>query len=673
MLHYVNSRSAERASLSTIAQSSNFNLKLNSSVLNFTPKLDLEKKPSKMIPAVLRSADHSRASPRTRASVAKAETVGEKVEEEVVPDEASSGGTAEAGPDSASESSATFLGEMTETELLTINWQQGKTLPSALKSLAKFLVSVTIVEVVEQEKTKEIVFRFNERKKLIKMLKIYSNNQTNSFEKLRSSTPRLEFSASEENNNSFGLLVTKKKTDKEFNKRLKAKFPGVEIEEKPQFTTFWFPSKLEYYRALTDKSFNVHFVPSVDNYSEVKYKIGDTENLKNPVDDVSEVLSDDSPTDVNENDKNIKSVEDIKLQEKIVFGFVWKHLEGFKVKDEQIISRQLSEFIKTVKCSKITSDEDGFVFHFSSQEDVDAMFLKHSPHLVGDQQKLESLTRKFTLIPSRGSYGVFSVSPINPKDFEHFTEGKHYFNSLWFSDKMDLVRVLRDETISSLYPTLYIDCRNIMVLQSIRPQLPHSPFKLSPVNLNLLSPNSKPAIIAGFGRNVSFSYSQVDGRPVRLTGSRSTGSQSSLGGGHQLDASLGTKMRRVELYLREKRGEGELVLSLSKPRQKVEEGRDEDSRRDEPLTVDLLRNQTLFIPYEAEKDAVLSAKLVEDISWFDCPVSVLPGVLSSSGQSILQIKMRNKEVAIAAYLGLKLKYPELQIDKSGSDRLIEDI
>ena len=43
------------------------------------------------------------------------------------------------------------------------------------------------------------------------------------------------------------------------------------------------------------------------------------------------------------------------------------------------------------------------MFHFSSQEDVDAMLLKHSPHLVGDQQKLESLTRKFTLIPSRGS------------------------------------------------------------------------------------------------------------------------------------------------------------------------------------------------------------------------------------------------------------------------------
>ena len=219
---------------------------------------------------------------------------------------------------------------------------------------------------------------------------------------------------------------------------------------------------------------------------------------------------------------------------------------------------------------------------------------------------------------------------------------------------MDLVRVLRDETISSLYPTLYIDCRNIMVLQSIRPQLPHSPFKLSPVNLNLLSPNSKPAVIAGFGRNVSFSYSQVDGRPVRLTGSRSTGSQSSLGGGHQLD----TKMRSVELYLREMGGEGELVLSLSKPRQKVEEVKDEDSRRDEPLTVDLLRNQTLFIPYQAEKDAVLTAKLVEDVSWFEGPVSVLPGVLSSSGQSILQIK---------------LKYPDLQIDKSGSDKLIEDI
>ena len=52
-LHYVNSRSAERASLSTIAQSSNFNLKLNSSVLNFPPKPNMEKKPSKKTPADL--------------------------------------------------------------------------------------------------------------------------------------------------------------------------------------------------------------------------------------------------------------------------------------------------------------------------------------------------------------------------------------------------------------------------------------------------------------------------------------------------------------------------------------------------------------------------------------------------------------------------------------------
>ena len=44
----------------------------------------------------------------------------------------------------------------------------------------------------------------------------------------------------------------------------------------------------------------------------------------------------------------------------------------------------------------------------------------------------------------------------------------------------------------------------------------------------------------------------------------------------------------------------------------------------------------------------------------------MPAVQSTSGESILQVRKRNKEVSIASYLGLKLKYPGLQFDKTGS-------
>ena len=49
-------------------------------------------------------------------------------------------------------------------------------------------------------------------------------------------------------------------------------------------------------------------------------------------------LSNDGPTYVNENDKNIKSVEDIKLQEKTVFGFVWKQVSKSKTSKSFLVS-----------------------------------------------------------------------------------------------------------------------------------------------------------------------------------------------------------------------------------------------------------------------------------------------------------------------------------------------
>ena len=86
---------------------------------------------------------------------------------------------------------------------------------------------------------------------------------------------------------------------------------------------------------------------------------------------------------------------------------------------------------------------------------------------------------------------------------------------------------------------------------------------------------------------------------------------------------------------------------------------------------DSLTNSTfipdLYIPYEEKKDAGLEAKLQEDLSWYDVPgpIFIQRRTHPETNSSILKIQMNSKEVAIAAYLGLKLKYPGLKIDKTG--------
>ena len=152
------------------------------------------------------------------------------------------------------------------------------------------------------------------------------------------------------------------------------------------------------------------------------------------------------------------------MPERAIFGFIWKNLEkDFKIRDEQVISRQLTYFIKNVKCSKITNGDDGLVFHFSNVEAFNGVLNKYCPELVGDRKQFDALTRRFTLIPSRGSYGVFSAKRVDPEDFQGVAHCKLYYNSLWFTDKMEVVRVLRDENLGKLYPTLYIDCKNIII------------------------------------------------------------------------------------------------------------------------------------------------------------------------------------------------------------------
>ena len=438
------------------------------------------------------------------------------------------------------------LCEMTEEDLMTIEWQQGKTLPAALKSLAKFLASIDIVEVVEKEPTKTVVFKIAEKKKFIKVLKIYSRNETNSFDKLHSATPRLVLSPSK-SNGMFGLTVIKKKDDLEFVRKLKAKYPIARIEEKSHVKIIWLPSKLDYFKALIDKSLNVNFLPSSQNYLDVK----------NPT-----VVT----KDMSEDKQVLTPVESspFMVTEKAIFGFLWRSLgEAFQIKEEQVISRQLTEFIKNAKYSKITSGDEGLVFHFATKEDLNAMVAQYCPEFVDEPDKLATLSRKFTIIPSRGQYGIFSATPINIQDFLPIAECKLYYSTLWFSTKMDLIKALRDEKISRLYSALYIDCRNILILQAI------SLLRFVPP---LLPQRSR---TESAGSNPGFN--------------------------------------------------------------------------------------TLCISYDEEQDAGLPARLQEDLSWYDVPLSIKP-----FQPGTLKIQMKVEKVAIAAFLGLKLKYPGLEIDKTGS-------
>ena len=755
-LHFVNSRAAESAySLHSLAQYGGFNLKFHSSEvrkpsmestkpgMESNLKSNPEKKSSKMMPSILKLNEiQSKLVPMMKEPVddeeSSADKESEKVtvseeeeEEEELTDEVddvdevdevdevnlSKMNKSDEEKSSSGRGSANRMCEMTEEDLLNIDWQQGKTLPTALKSLAKFLISIDVVEVEEKEPTKTIVFKVAEKKKFIKILKIYSRNETNSFDKLHSATPRLVLSPSKANG-MFALAVSKKKDDQEFQRKLKARYPDSKIEERSHVRIVWLPTKLEYFRALIDKSLNVNFLPSSQNYLDVKPQCEEIPKTPSPVSN-EESDSKEEPSEVVK--EPVEKVEGSLYQvtEKAIFGFLWRSLgEAFKIKDEQVISRQLTEFIKNVKCSKITSGDDGLVFHFSTKEEFHEMVSQYCPEYVDDPEKLSTLSRKFTMIPSRGQYGIFSAMPINVQDFHPIADCKLYYSSLWFSTKMDLIKALRDEKIQKIYSALYIDCRNIMILQATRPQ---SPIKLCPVNVDLLCArnyHSKQTIKTGFGGNLS--YSRCDPRlvkfvPVVRQRTQAGRGRSSLVGSYKYDLNLENrkklvqgliknddyrnksvevaasdirnillgkdtevnaslkdiKMRKVELYLKEKLGldsydrDGDLVFTLPQEDLIGSEQRFEEVE-EELLVSDGLGFNTLFMAYDEEKDAGLAAKLQEDLTWFDVPLSIQPGTNQATGASILKIEMKNKEVTIAAYLGLKLKYPGLEIDKTGT-------
>ena len=136
------------------------------------------------------------------------------------------------------------------------------------------------------------------------------------------------------------------------------------------------------------------------------------------------------------------------------------------------------------------------------------------------------------------------------------------------------------------------------------------------------------------------------------------------------------KIRRVEKFLKEKLGVDELDLVNNhgpnilvnlvenvNTSQRVEEI--DDSTQD-TLTPDLLGLYTISVPVTREtQDSTISA-LEEDVGWFEPPVSVLPVTEPVTGDTILEVKMKEEDVTIATFQGLRHKYPGMDVDRTGN-------
>lgn len=81
----------------------------------------------------------------------------------------------------------------------------------------------------------------------------------------------------------------------------------------------------------------------------------------------------------------------------------------------------------------------------------------------------------------------------------------------------------------------------------------------------------------------------------------------------------------------------------------------------EALTPDSRGFYTLSVPFD--QDAQLSVKLEEDLGWYEVlkvPIIEIIDVITL--RHVFEVKFKNKDLVMAAYAGLKEKYPGLKID-----------
>merc|ERR1719186_934925 len=298
-------------------------------------------------------------------------------------------------------SKSTAQVEVSESELLRICWKEEGSLSSYLKNLCKFLGMVQDVVATELENSKDILFKFPS-KKLEIVLKKLGMDQTNSLKKLKTAPPKIEVQSSRFFKSKFGLVLLEKNAAVAQLKKDFAKFGHAEIESRSQVFVVWFVSKFSFFKALTDgKTLGRRIVPCVQNFkfSNVSAPMDPEHGLMAQEDPEAEEIIHEAPA---EDTGNVKA-QSFQLTEREIFGFIWQSPKGkIHIRDDQVISCQLTNFIKNVSCKDLSEDEDGLVVKFSSQADLTAALSQFCPPPVPDKEKLSS---KFTLLPSRGFFG----------------------------------------------------------------------------------------------------------------------------------------------------------------------------------------------------------------------------------------------------------------------------
>eukprot|EP00092_Neocalanus_flemingeri_P024750 GFUD01026839.1.p1 GENE.GFUD01026839.1~~GFUD01026839.1.p1 ORF type:complete len:459 (+),score=149.93 GFUD01026839.1:197-1378(+) len=87
------------------------------------------------------------------------------------------------------------------------------------------------------------------------------------------------------------------------------------------------------------------------------------------------------------------------------------------------------------------------------------------------------------------------------------------------------------------------------------------------------------------------------------------------------------------------------------------------------LTPDLIGLYTLTLPVAHSTELTLFSSLKEDIAWFDTPVSLFcmedTNGVNGGGFAMLEVKLRDMDMAVAVLNGLKHKYPGLEGDMTG--------
>merc|ERR1719233_2853896 len=355
-----------------------------------------------------------------------------------------------------------------ETNLLKLVGKASCSIASQIRNLREFLAMIKDVEVTETGDYGDLVFKFPCKKKVDAVLEKLFQENTKSLDKLKHSPSKVIMEGSKLFfKNKYGLVFYgKRSSSTEKLKNDLGMYGPLEIEVRSRVSVVWFDTKFSLFKALTDPRIQkLKFVPSVHNFKifvpVAEVKEDDSEVKENNV----KVDNDIKGTDEMEADTESDKI--CKLTEREIFGFLWEKQKGnTRIRDDQVISRLLTNFVKKVSCDELTVEEDGLSVIFSTTDQYRAALEQFCPSEVPSQEQLAQLARKFTLLPASRKFGLFSRKQIKPKHFDRFTGCIVRNCGIWFTDKLNMFMVLRDPMISKIYPALFIDCRNIFILSS---------------------------------------------------------------------------------------------------------------------------------------------------------------------------------------------------------------